>query len=158
MNSCTERLQIKVNEQLDKIPLDERGGLVAYKIMITYVLSTSNEALQSLIAKLGNLKPTDFDGENVIQASTFIENMLIMLRDNSMTPKDFDESVHKVFKYSTCPDFVKLVEHIALNMRFGIKKYETTEYLAILKEEHSTKISAGTWPAKSTKTRELRRI
>ena len=77
--------------------------------------------------------------------------MLIMLRDNSMTTKDFDESVHKVFKYSTCPDFVKLVEHIALNMRFGIKKYETTEYLAILKEEHSTKISAGTWPAKSTK-------
>ena len=152
LNSCTERLKIKVNEQLDKIPTDERGGLVAYKIMITYVLSTSNEALRSLIAKLGNLKLTDFDGENVIQACTFIENMSIMLRDNDMTPKDFDESVHKVFKYSTCPDFVKLVEHIASNMRFGIKEYETTEYLTILEEEYSTKISAGTWPAKSTKT------
>ena len=80
--------------------------------MITYVLSTSNgEALRSLIVKLGNLKLTDFDGDNVIQASTFIENMLIMLGDNSTTLKDFDESAHKVFKYSTCPDFVKLVDH-----------------------------------------------
>ena len=79
--------------------------------MITYILSTSNEALRSLIAKLGNLKLTDFDGENIIQASTFIENMLIMLGDNSTTMKDFDESVHKVFKYLTCPDIVKLVDH-----------------------------------------------
>ena len=90
LNSCTERLKIKVNEQLDKIPLGESSGLVAYKIMITYVLSTSNEALRSLIAKLGNSKLTDFNGKTVIQVCTFIQNMLIMLRDNDMTPKDFD--------------------------------------------------------------------
>ena len=95
---------------------------------------------------------TDFDGENVNNACTFIENMSIMLRDNNMTPKDFNESVFKVFMCSTCPKFVKLVEQIESNMRFGIKTYETTEYLSILEEEYTTKLSAGTWPAKSTKT------
>ena len=75
LNSCTERLRLKINEQLDKIPLMERSGPVAFKIMMTYVLSTSNDALRALITKLGTLKLTDFDGENVIQAATFIENL-----------------------------------------------------------------------------------
>ena len=151
LNSCTERLRLKINEQLDKIPLMERSGPVAFKIMMTYVLSTSNDALRALITKLGTLKLTDFDGENVIQAATFIENLWIMLRDNKMVPKDFDESVQNMFKESTCPKFVKLVESIESNMRFKIKEYETTEYLAILEGEYTKFISAGTWPAKSTK-------
>ena len=37
LNSCTERLKLKVNEQLDKIPTEERGGCVAFKIMISYI-------------------------------------------------------------------------------------------------------------------------
>ena len=130
----------------------QRGGPVAFKIMMTYVLSTSNEALRALIAKLGVLKLTNFDGENVIQACTFIENLSIMLRDNKMVPKDFDESVHKMFKESTCPEFVKLVEDIVSNMRFKIKNYETAQYLAILEEEYTTQLSSGAWPVKSTKS------
>ena len=105
-------------------------GPVAFMIMMTCVLPASNEALRALIAKLGALKLTNFNGENVIQACTFIENLSIMLRDNKIVPKDFDESVHKM--ESTCPKFVKLVENIASNMRFKIKNYETTQYLAIL--------------------------
>ena len=152
LESCEKRLKIKINEQLDKIPPLQRGGPVAFKIMMTYVLSTSMEALRALIVKLGVLKLTDFDGENVIQACTFIENLSIMLRDNDMTPKDFDESVHTVFKDCSCPDFVKFVEALASNMKFGIKDYETSDYLALFESEYTTKISAGKWPAKSTKT------
>ena len=110
LNSCAERLKLKINGQIDKIPMMQRGGPVSFKIMMTYVLSTSNEALRAFIARLGVLKLTDFDGENVIQACTFIENLSIILRDNKMVPKDFDESVHKMFKESTCPEFVKVVE------------------------------------------------
>ena len=152
LDSCEKRLKIKINEQLDKVPPQERGGPVAFKIMMTYVLSTSNEALRALIVKLGVLKLTDFDGENVIQACTFIENLSIMLKDNDMTPKDFDESVHAVFKDCSCPDFVKFVEALASNMKFGIKEYETSEYLALFEAEYTTKSSAGKWPAKSAKT------
>ena len=97
---------MKINEQFDKIPMIQRGGPMAFKIMMTYVLSTSNETLRALIAKFGVLKLTDFDGENVIHACTFIENLSTMLRDNKMVPKDFDESVHKMFKELTCPEFV----------------------------------------------------
>ena len=152
LESCEKRLKTKINEQLDKVPTLQRGGPVAFKIMMTYVLSTSNEALRALIVKLGVLKLTDFDGENVIQACTIIENLSIMLRDNDMTPKDFDESVHTVFKDCSCPDFVKFVEALASNMKFGMKDYETSEYLALFESEYTTKISAGKWPAKSTKT------
>lgn len=49
----------------------QRGGPVAFKIMMTYVLLTSNDALRVLIAKLWVLKITDFDGENVFQVCTF---------------------------------------------------------------------------------------
>ena len=93
LNSYTERLKLKINKQFDKIPMMERGGTVAVNIMMTWVLSTSNDALRALITKLGVLKLTNFDGENIIQACTFIENLSNMPRDNKMVPKDFDESV-----------------------------------------------------------------
>ena len=157
LNSCTERLKLKINEQLDKILMMERGGPVAFKIMMMYVLSTSNDTLRALITKLRVLKLTDFDGENVIQACTFIENLSIMLRDNKMVPKDFDESVQNMFKESTCPKFVKLVEDIASNMRFKIKNYETTEYLAIREEEYTMQLSAGAWPERTRASEHLRK-
>ena len=36
-----------------------------------------------------------------------VASLSILLRDNDMIAKDFDESVQKVFKECSCPEFVK---------------------------------------------------
>ncbi len=151
LNSCQSTLRSKIEEGMDEYDPEEKGGPTAFYLMMSQIVSTSNEALRAQVSHLGTLKLSDFDGENVTSACTYINNMDKMLEDNNSKPKDFNDLVFAMFKHCSCEDFVKKIESIEGNMEEGLVNYTVPQYLKKIEGWYTRKIGASKWVAKSTK-------
>ena len=101
--------------------------------------------------QLRTLKLTDFDGENVENAITYVKNMSKLLKDNGREPQDFDDTVYNIFKASSCEDFVDHVKYIEKLQKTNVKMYSIEEYCKTFTDEYTKLLSMGKWTAKSTK-------
>ena len=151
LNSCTDDLKNKILEDMEQWDEAEKTGPACFYLMMKHILSTSNEALRGVTANLEKLKLTDFDGENVKKACTFLLNVHTLLKDNNMVPKDFNDMAFEMFKSTTCTEFKSKVTSMQGNLEEGLVKYTVPEYLKKLEVYYTTKLGSGKWTAKSTK-------
>ena len=98
LNSCTDDL--KHNKIIEDMmehwnEAEEQTGPACFYLMMKHILlSTSNEALRrSVTVNLERLKLTDFDGENVSKACTFLLNVHTLLKDNGVVFAVIGETV-----------------------------------------------------------------
>ena len=72
-----------------------------FKIMMDIIFSDSDKSLRALVTRLQTMKLTDFAGENVMKASSFIRGSLKILRGCEFEPKDMDSLIVEFYKSST---------------------------------------------------------
>lgn len=82
-------------------------------------------ALRSLTKKLEVLKLTDFPGENVTKATSFVRGPVSLMKSNKALSVDIEDVSFTIFKYCSTKEFVSFVSFMA-NMR----SFKTNEVVA----------------------------
>jgi hypothetical protein len=149
LNSCDQALRDKLVESTRDWHRAEVGGPTYLKLLLNLVLSTSQKSLRTLTDKLGRLQITDFPGENVTQAVSFLRSAILILRDNSSTPADLLNLVLRIFKKSTCDPFRTYVSSIDTLVELNLKEYEMDDILTMLDGKYIDLLGRGEWTSTS---------
>jgi hypothetical protein len=149
LNSCDTSLRDKLVESTRDWPRADVGGPVYLKLLLSLVLSTSEKSLRTLMDKLGKLRITDFPGENVTQAVSFLRGAILILRDNSSTPADLLTLVLRIFKASTCEPFCTYVSSIDTLVELDMKQYNLDSLLTMLDGKYIDLLGRGEWTSTS---------
>ena len=80
LNSYDRPLREKISEIIKDFPESEKGSIIKFKVMMTLVISSTSAALRSLTKKLEVLKLTDFPGENVTKATSFVHGAVSLMK------------------------------------------------------------------------------
>jgi hypothetical protein len=151
LNSCDTELRDKLIESTRNWGEEYKGGPTYLKLLLSLILSTTEKSLRSLTNKLAKLKITDFDGENVTKAVSFIRGVVLILRDNKSLPTDLTSLILRIFKASTCEVFKLHVTNIDSLVELGVKTYDLDTLLTNLDQKYIELLGRSEWTAKSEK-------
>ena len=143
LNSCDSSLRDKLVELTRGWNAEHKGGLTYLKLLLNLILSTSQKSLQLLTDKLGKLRITDFPGENVTQAVSFLRGTVLILRDNKAIPSDLQSLVLCVFKVSTCDTFRLHIMSIESLTELGVKQYSLDTLLTDIDSKYIDLLGRG---------------
>lgn len=95
------------------------GGPVTFMIILSNIISSSNEALKILEAKLKTLKLTDFRGENVNSLTTQLTYVINRLQQTSL-PEDLTENLLRILQTSSNKSFNSTFSSLANVIRLRL--------------------------------------
>lgn len=148
LNSCDKTLREKIEEKTIGYPVECQTGPVHFKIMIDLILSSSDQSMRSLATRLETAKMSDYPGENVITASSFIRTAALMLSNNDSLPKDVIELAMKIFKTASTKDFRDEIVQMWNNHKQGVKTITLEEMLTAAETSYlALKSTPGGWEA-----------
>ena len=156
--SCEADLKEKVIEQAEsKVDKALHGGPIYLFIMRRLIIATSEKAMRGLTERIGTLKLSNFDGENVHMAGSYLKGAFTLLTAHDRMPKDVNLLLFRVFKESSTPDFNSFVTSIEQQLEtatiFGNTKTLTPEeIIGQFETKYSDLIGRDAWEAKSTST------
>jgi hypothetical protein len=152
LNSCDTDLRDKLVESTRNWPEEHKGGPTYLKLLLSLVLSTTEKSLRSLTDKLSKLSITDFPGENVTKAVSFIRGVVLILRDNQSLPSDLISLTLRIFKKSTCEVFKLHVTNMDSLVELGVKTYDLDTLLTNLDQKYLELLGRSEWtPTSITK-------
>jgi hypothetical protein len=119
--------------------------------MMQLVSTTSDHAMRCIVDKLKHLKLSDFDGENVLHAVTFLRGAINLLKNNDAVPHDMRSLLFTIMRGCSTSDFVSFVVSIETMVSLpGIIANPTIEFLLTTFEAKYTELlGANKWEAKS---------
>jgi hypothetical protein len=150
LNSCDTDLRDKLVECTRNWPEEHKGGPTYLKLLLSLVLSTTEKSLRSLTDKLSKLSITDFPGENVMKAVSFIRGVVLILRDNQSLPSDLISLALRIFKASTCDVFKLHVTNMDSLVELGVKTYDLDTLLTNLDQKYLELLGRSEWTPTST--------
>ena len=150
LNSCDESLRDKLVESTRTWDRADVGGPSYLKLLLYHSMSTTQKSLRALLDKLGKIRITDFPGENVTKAVSFLRGAILILRDNSSTPTDIINLTLRVFKVSSCEPFRTYVGSIDNFVELKVKQYELDDLLSMLDAKYIELLGRGEWTARSS--------
>ena len=150
LNSCDAELRDKLIEQTRNWPETQKGGPTYLKLLLPLILSTTEKSLRSLTDKLSRLKLTDFDGENVTKAVSFICGVVLILQDNRALPDDLTSLTLRIFKASSCEAFKLHVTNIDSLVELQIASYDFDTLLTNLDTKYIELVGRNEWTPLST--------
>ena len=163
LNSCDSDLKSKINENLIQFEPNQQGSIVAFKLMMNLVTSTSTAALRGITNRMEKLRVHHFDGENVSAAVSFFRAGRTILKNNKAEPKDMATLIFNCFNCSSTKKFNTLVDSMdsnqVLNVTMspeGVGNISATSsdaidsFLQTLEVKYVEHLSNNTWEAKST--------
>lgn len=151
LESCEEALREKILESATLLPPEHHGGPVYFYLMMQLVSTTSDHAMRCIVDKLKHLKLSDFDGENVLHAVTFLRGAINLLKNNNAVPHDMRSLLFTIMRGCSTSDFVSFVVSIETMISLpGIIANPTIEFLLTTFEAKYTELlGANKWEAKS---------
>lgn len=150
LNSCDTDLRDKLVECTRNWPEEHKGGPTYLKLLLSLVLSTTEKSLRSLTDKLSKLVITDFPGENVTKAVSFIRGVILILNDNQSLPSDLISLTLRIFKASTCEVFKLHVTNMDSLVELGVKTYDLDTLLTNLDQKYLELLGRSEWTPTST--------
>jgi len=153
--SCEDDLKEKVIEAAEKIPKEKRGGPVYLFLMSKLILATSEKAMRGLTDKISSLTLSNFDGENVLTAGSYLKAAMNLFRAHDKVPKDITLLIFKIFRESSTTEFNNYLTSIESNLDtaplFGKEVTMTPEdILDAFEVKYTNILGRGEWEAKST--------
>lgn len=155
LNSCDATLRDKLIESTRGWDEMHKGGPTYLKLLMNLIVATSEKSLRSLLDKVAKLKLTDFNGEDVNKAVSFLRGALLILRDNNALPSDFCTLLIKIFKQTSCEDFRSFVGLLEHNVELKIKSISIEETLRLFEQKYTEMLGRNEWtPKELTKDQE----
>ena len=152
LNSCDETLRDKLIESTRGWSALHKGGLTYLKLLMGLIVATSKKSLRSLLNKVSSLKLTDFNGEDVGRAVSFIRGAGLILKDNDALPTDFLTLILNIFRETTCATFKSYVITIEHNVDLEIMHFTPDDVLRLFENKYIDMLGRTEWTPKSTTT------
>ena len=149
LNSCDETLRDKLIESTRGWSPLHKGGPTYLKLLMGLIVATSKKSLRSLLNKVSSLKLTDFNGEDVGRAVSFLRGASLILRDNDALPSDFLTLILNIFKQTTCAPFSAYVTTLEHNVDLGVTTIEADDVLRLFENKYIDMLGRTEWTPKS---------
>ena len=138
-----------VSSEIDRLRKENSsciGGPVTFMVILSNIISSSNEALKLLESKLEILKITNFRGENVSTLTTQLTHVINRL-EQTKVPKDLVQSLLKVFQTSSNAAFNDAFKSLANAIRLKMITPIPTWQVVFLrgKEIYTEELNSGRW-------------
>ena len=138
-----------VSSEIDRLrKLDSKfiGGPVTFMVIISNIISSSDEALKILEAKLKTIKVTDFRGENIKSLTTQLTYVINRLQQTKL-PDDLISDLLKILQTSSNQEFnstfASVASLIRLRMIHPVPTWQTIFSRA--KEIYLAEVSKERW-------------
>ena len=113
------------------------------------IVATSKKSLRLLLNKISTLKLTDFNGEDVGRAVSFLRGASLILNDNNALPSDFLHLILNIFKHTTCTAFQSYVTTIENNVDLGVMNFTADNVLRVFENRYIDMLGRTEWTPKS---------
>ena len=150
LNSCDATLREKLIESTRGWSSLHKGGPAYLKLLMGLIVATSKKSLRSLLNKISSLKLTDFNGEDVGRAVSFLRGASLILSDNDALPSDFLHLILNIFKHTTCVAFQSYVTTIENNVDLGVMNFTADDVLRVFENRYIDMLGRTEWTPKST--------
>jgi hypothetical protein len=149
LNSLDPKLSAKVQERLRDIPVDERGGPLVLKLALDFIIDVGEEGLHSLNESIRTLKLTDFPGENVSKAASFLRGTLMVLKNCDAAPPmhTLFTLLFSLFKTASTKDFSDYISTLQTNQREGLSKMTLEDILTKADRYYDSLYRLNKWVA-----------
>jgi hypothetical protein len=149
LNSCDNTLRDKLIELIRGWDPKHKGGPTYFNLLMGLIVATSKKSLWSLLDKIAKLQLTDFDGEDVNKAVSFLRRALLILKDNNVLPTNFNGLIIKIFKKTSCDDFKTFVGLLVLNVELKLTTFTTEDTLSLFEKKYTEMLGQNEWSPKS---------
>jgi hypothetical protein len=152
LSSCEESLREKILESTAALDPIYHGGPVYFWLMMQLVSTTSDHAMRCVIDKINKLKLSDFDGESVLHAVTFLRGAITLLKNNNAVPHDLRTSIFSMMKHCSTQDFVHFVTSLETMSSFpGMLPDTSIEFLlTTFESKYTDLLGSNKWSAKTS--------
>ena len=149
--SCDDILREKVLESVQTIPSIYRGGPLFFYNMISFVTTTSDQAMFVVVDKLNRFRLSDFDGENVLVAVSFLRGAIQLLSNNGADPHDILNTVFNMMRTCSTPAFMSFVTNLETMFELpDLVKDRSVEFLLDkLETKYTSLLGSSQWLAHS---------
>ena len=149
LNSCDDTLRDKLIESTRGWSALHKGGPTYLKLLMGLIVATSKKSLRSLLNKISTLKLTDFNGEDVGRAVSFLRGANLILRDNDGLPSDFLTLILNIFRETTCLTFKSYVTTLEHNLELGITNLSADDIMRLFENKYIDMLGRSEWTPKS---------
>ena len=150
LNSCNDKLQMKIEEKTLDWPVQHTTGPVYFKIMIDNILASTLESMCGLTTILQETKLSDYNGENITEYVSFTCGAIKQLRNNHALPTDVLWLISKALRACETPEFVSYLTTMYNNHVQHVKPCTVDDMLLAAETEYMSMVSAKMWRAKAT--------
>ena len=131
---------------LESLDVGQGGGPITFMLIISFILSSSEEALTLLADKLQNLKITDYQGENIITMNSQLKHVISRLSQTDHLPVDIDKKILKLLQTSSNEDFNKTFHTLQNLVSLGIATIPNwSDLLAKAEIIYTRECTSGNW-------------
>jgi hypothetical protein len=126
--NVSDDLWMKVCETYDHFKPSEQGGPLFFILMMNHLLSDTEEAASSLVARITDFKITNIRGEDIYKVVSLLRGACNRLRHINKLPEDIIKTLLVVFQTSSVDSF---------NETFHLLQ-KTRKHAAVLRQTGST--------------------
>lgn len=137
----------KVASCFETQDVGQHGGSIMFMLIISFIISSSKEALVLLANKLQTLKITDYQGENVITMNAQLKYVINRLSHTNHLPTDIDKRVIKLMQTSSNEDFNTAFHTLGNLVDLGYTKTPLWSESLVAKAEtlYMKEVNKGNW-------------
>ena len=153
LNSCSQELREKIEEEARTLPQAVRSGPVYLKIMLEKILLTTPRALRLLLQELQTLGVKDFQGESVSDYVSSIRGVVNLLNNHSgvegesgsLIPPDMVTLIGDGLKRCSHQEFVRYIEVIMATHEAGSTRVDIEGLLKLAEKKCQSYIASNQW-------------
>ena len=136
----------KVQEDLLGVPSEYECGPLYFFYMMKRIISSSEDAVVSLISKVKGMRIMDFEGENVPKATGQIKLAIKRLEILDKVPADIERIVLDVLQTTSVPEFNGFFKQLHTNLK-QLPNFilSTSKVLAMANSQYNELLQIGTW-------------
>ena len=136
----------KVQEDLLGVPSEYECGPLYFFYMMKRIISSSEDAVVSLIGKVKGMRIMDFEGENVPKATGQIKLAIKRLEILDKVPADIERIVLDVLQTTSVPEFNGFFKQLHTNLK-QLPNFvlSTSKVLSMANSQYNELLQIGTW-------------
>ena len=151
-SSCETDLANKVQEDMISLSKELESGPMFFFYMMREIISSTEDAVTSMIERIQHMKLTNFKGENVSVATGQLRMAILRLEVLEKIPIDINKNVLDVLQTSSVTKFNLFFHQLQINLK-QIPSFELTTFkiLTMADSTYREYLEIGIWgSAKST--------
>ena len=147
LGTCEVALKSKVREGLTGVPSMEKGGPLAFKMMLEVVMDVEDSSLRSMTDRIKTVRMKDIPGENIGTIASYLKGVILLLDNCNSLPTDVLGLLNDVMTSAESKVFCEYMQSIYFAHKRKIKEITPREYVEFAEKEYRSLYRDNKWNA-----------